>query len=183
MGNDNYMEIWKKKICLIGSDGVGKTSIILRYTQGTFSNSYLITLGCDFYEIQKKIVKNNKKINLNLVVWDIASQKNFEKIRSHYLQHANLVIIVADVNRLETNEFIDPWISDVKTNCPPNCPYIIVINKSDLVNEENLKKSVKILEEKYKNIKIFYSSAKSGKNIQSIFDYVGNYLVNENDDK
>ena len=176
------METWKKKICLIGSDGVGKTSIILRYTQGTFSNSYLITLGCDFYEIQKIVAQNEKKIELNLVVWDIASQKNFEKIRSHYLQHANLVIIVADVNRLEPKEFIDPWIFDVKTNCPSNCPYIIVINKSDLVNEEKLKKSVEILKDNYKNIKIFYSSAKSGKNINSIFDYVGNFLVNEIDD-
>ncbi len=176
------METWKKKICLIGSDGVGKTSIILRYTQGTFSNSYLITLGCDFYEIQKIIAKKNIKIDLNLVVWDIASQKNFEKIRSHYLQHANFVIIVADVNRLESKGFIDPWISDVKNNCPPNCPYIIVINKSDLVNEENLKKSVEILEKNYKNTKIFYSSAKSGKNVNSIFDYVGDFLVNESDD-
>ena len=175
------METWKKKICLIGSDGVGKTSIFIRHTQGTFSNSYLMTLGCDFYEIEKKILQNNKKINLNLFVWDIASQKNFEKIRSHYLQHANLVIIVVDVNRLEPKEFIDPWISDVKTNSPPDCPYIIVVNKSDLVDLEDLKKSVKILEKKYKNTKIIYSSAKSGNNISSIFEYVADYLVNEFD--
>ncbi|MHA1510671.1 MAG: Rab family GTPase [Promethearchaeota archaeon] len=172
------METWKKKICLIGSDGVGKTSIIIRYTQGTFSNSYLMTLGVDFYEIEKKILQNNKEIDLNLVVWDIASQKNFEKIRSHYLQHANLVIIVADVNRLEPKNFIEPWISDIKTNSPPNCPYIIVVNKSDLIDLEDLKKSVEKLKSKYKNVKIFYSSAKSGKNINSIFEYVADYLVN-----
>ena len=178
------MEIWKKKICLIGSDGVGKTSIILRYTQGTFSNSYLMTLGCDFYEVNlKRTTKENNEIELNLFVWDIASQKNFEKIRSHYLQHANLVIIVADVNRLEPKNFIDPWISDLKTNSPQNCPFIIVINKSDLITKEKLKESVELLENKYKNVKIFYSSAKSGKNISSIFEYVADYLVNEIDDK
>ena len=176
------MDTWKKKICLIGSDGVGKTSIIIRYTQGTFSNSYLMTLGVDFYEINyKRSKKGEGEVDLNLVVWDIASQKNFEKIRSHYLQHANLVIIVADVNRLEPKEFIDPWISDVKTNSPPDCPYIIVVNKSDLVNLEDLEKSVKILEKKYKNTKIIYSSAKSGKNVSSIFEYVADYLVNEFD--
>ena len=71
------METWKKKICLVGSDGVGKTSIILRYTQGTFSNSYLMTLGCDFYEVNLiRTNKDNMKIDLNLFVWDIASQKN-----------------------------------------------------------------------------------------------------------
>lgn len=177
------MDTWKKKICLIGSDGVGKTSIIIRYTQGTFSNSYLMTLGVDFYEINSKRSKKGEgEVDLNLFVWDIASQKNFEKIRSHYLQHANLVIIVVDVNRLEPRDFIDPWISDVKTNSPPNCPYIIVVNKSDLVDLEDLKKSVKILENNYKNTKIFYSSAKSGKNINSIFEYVADYLVNEIDD-
>jgi len=177
------METWKKKICLIGSDGVGKTSIIIRYTQGTFSNSYLMTLGCDFYEIDKQSLQNNKEIKLNLVVWDIASQKNFEKIRSHYLQHANLVIIVVDVNRLESNNFIEPWIADVKANSPPNCPYIIVVNKSDLVDIENLKKSIEKLEKIYKNTKIFYSSAKSGKNINSIFDYIAEFLINEINDK
>ena len=66
------METWKKKICLIGSDGVGKTSIIIRYTQGTFSNSYLMTLGCDFYEIEKQSLQNNKEIKLDLFIWDIA---------------------------------------------------------------------------------------------------------------
>jgi len=177
------MDTWKKKICLIGSDGVGKTSIIIRYTQGTFSNSYLMTLGVDFYEINSKRSKKGEgEVDLNLFIWDIASQKNFEKIRSHYLQHANLIIIVVDVNRLEPRDFIEPWISDVKTNSPPNCPYIIVVNKSDLVDLEDLKKSVKILENNYKNTKIFYSSAKSGKNINSIFEYVADYLVNEIDD-
>jgi len=141
-----------------------------------------MTLGVDFYEINyKRSKKGEGEVDLNLVVWDIASQKNFEKIRSHYLQHANLVIIVADVNRLEPKEFIDPWISDVKTNSPPDCPYIIVVNKSDLVNLEDLEKSVKILEKKYKNTKIIYSSAKSGKNVSSIFEYVADYLVNEFD--
>lgn len=40
----------QKKICLLGSDGVGKTSVVVRFTKGTFSNSYLVTLGVDFYE-------------------------------------------------------------------------------------------------------------------------------------
>ena len=177
------METWKKKICLIGSDGVGKTSIIIRYTQGTFSNSYLMTLGCDFYEVNlKRTNKKNIEIDLNLFVWDIASQKNFEKIRSHYLQHANLVIIVADVNRSDPKKFIDPWIADLKTNSSPNCPYIIVVNKSDLENTEKIKESVEILKKKYKDTKIFYSSAKSGKNIEAIFEYVAEYLVNEIND-
>ncbi|QEE15928.1 Rab family GTPase [Promethearchaeum syntrophicum] len=177
------METWKKKICLIGSDGVGKTSIIIRYTQGTFSNSYLMTLGCDFYEIEKKSLQNNKEINLGLVVWDIASQRNFEKIRSHYLQHANLVIIVVDVNRLEPKNFIEPWITDVKANSPPNCPYIIVVNKSDLIDLKDLQKSIEDLEKIYKNTKIFYSSAKSGENIDSIFNYIADFLINEIDEK
>ena len=177
------MDTWKKKICLIGSDGVGKTSIIIRYTEGTFSNSYLMTLGCDFYEIEKKSLQNDKEIKLNLFVWDIASQKNFEKIRSHYLQHANLVIIVVDINRLEPKNFIDPWITDVKENSPPNCPYIIVVNKSDLIDKDDLKMSIEKLEKIYENTKIFYSSAKSGKNIDSIFDYIAEFLINEINDK
>ncbi|MHA1718956.1 MAG: Rab family GTPase [Promethearchaeota archaeon] len=172
------MDAWKKKISLIGSDGVGKTSIIIRYTKGTFSNSYLMTLGCDFYEVNKRFMYKNDESSLDLFVWDIASQKSFEKIRSHYLQHTNFAIIVVDVNRAD-EDFISPWIKDLKANSPTNCPYIIVVNKSDLVETDEIAKIVENLKNKYKDTTIFYSSAKTGKNIHLIFDYITNFLIDE----
>lgn len=184
------MEVWKKKICLIGADGTGKTSIIIRYTQNTFSNSYLMTLGCDFYELNfKKNLPENKKTELSLLenrktkmklfVWDIASQKNFESMRSYYLQYTNLVVIVVDVNRRNPENFIDPWIKDVHESASEDCPYVIVLNKSDLVDEKTMKNIITDIGSRYKNIKIFHTSAKTGENINELFEYVADFLFKE----
>ena len=64
----------QRKVCLLGSDGVGKTSIVHRYTRGTFSSSYLVTLGVDFYEAEfKRDVKGNDDV-IFAQIWDLASQ-------------------------------------------------------------------------------------------------------------
>ena len=119
------------KVCFIGSEGVGKTSLILRYTKNTFSNSYLATIGCDFYEVD--FTRDNDI--LQVYVWDIASQKNFEQLKRNYLSSAHLTIICADVNRA-TEEYIDPWITDVKDCTDCEARYILSLTKIDLLEDQ-----------------------------------------------
>ncbi len=164
------MIVHRKKVCFIGSDGVGKTSIILRYTKNTFSNSYLMTLGCDFYDVAFEEDENK----LSVFIWDIASQKNFEKMRSYYLSYTNLTVIVVDVNRTEP-EYIDPWIEDVKKFCETGAPFLIALNKIDLLDESALKKTVASLKQKY-GVPVYSTSAKTGENVRPLFDDIGKLL-------
>ncbi|WP_457557628.1 Rab family GTPase [Candidatus Harpocratesius sp.] len=164
----------QKKICLLGSDGVGKTSVVVRFTKGTFSNSYLVTLGVDFYEYT--FIKKNEKEKRELIVqiWDLASQRSFQTMRSQYLSYSNFVIIVVDYNRI-TPDFIKPWIADIKKHAGKDVPFLIALNKIDLLNSEEESKVVKELESEY-NVKVFATSAKTGENIVEMFQYIADSL-------
>ena len=73
------------KVCVIGPDGVGKTSLILQYIKKFFISSYLPTLGVDFYTTQ--LIQENEVIEINL--WDIASQELFRPLKGYYLVHTS----------------------------------------------------------------------------------------------
>ena len=157
------------KVCFVGADGTGKTSLILRYTKNMFSNSYLPTIGCDFYDIT---ISND----LQIFLWDIASQKNFEKMRQYYLASSHLGVICVDIMR-HTEEFIDPWIQDIKSYVGKDCPFLIVVNKIDLMDSEgNVEAIIQKIEKKY-GTKVFYTSAKTGQNVTEMFELIGKTLV------
>ena len=127
----------QQKICLLGSDGVGKTSIILRYTKGTFSNSYLATLGVDFYE--KEYIKDTQpnkdnELILQAQIWDLASQKIFSNIRAQYLRNTHYAILVVDIQRAG-DEYIAPWIEDLRANAGDDIPF--EINRPDKEEDPN----------------------------------------------
>ena len=169
----------QQKICLLGSDGVGKTSIILRYTRGTFSNSYLATLGVDFYEKEYDldIKTENGDFVLQAQIWDLASQKIFSNIRSQYLRNTHYGILVVDIQRTG-DEYITPWIEDLHANAGEVVPYILVLNEIDLVKESEWRSIVKQLENDYR-VKIIPTSAKTGENISELFDFVVEELTQQ----
>jgi small GTP-binding protein len=165
------------KVCFIGADGTGKTSIILRYTKNTFSTSYLATIGCDFYEISYP----NEGDPIQVYLWDIASQKNFEIMRQHYLAYSHLTIVCVDINR-NTDEFISPWINDLKKYVSPDAEYILVLNKIDLEPKiERIKELQTQYEQKYK-VPVLITSAKTGENIGILFEEIGKklHIIGEN---
>lgn len=165
----------QKKVCLVGNDGVGKTSIVVRFTKGTFSNSYLVTLGVDFYEYTFTRPQENDD-KLIFQIWDLASQASFAIMRSQYLSFSNYVVIVVDHDRV-TSEYIQPWINDVKKHAGDNVPFLIALNKIDYLSSEQVEKIVKNLEEKF-NVKVFATSAKTGENVSEMFNFIADNLWN-----
>ncbi len=164
----------QRKVCLLGSDGVGKTSIIQRYTRGTFSSSYLVTLGVDFYETEFIRGTNEKRSSLLAQVWDLASQKTFVRIRAQYLSYTHFIVIVVDINRT-SDEFIQPWLEDLRAHAGKNVPFIIALNKIDLATDITIKEEIERLSNKY-GVEVFPTSAKTGKNIKNLFEFVGDKL-------
>ena len=101
----------QKKVCLLGGFGVGKTSLVRRYVQSIFSDTYLTTVGV---KIEKKMV-NVGAAEVALILWDIAGEDDITGIRTSYLRGAAGYFLVVDVTRGETLE-----ISQVDTgsgNC------------------------------------------------------------------
>ena len=88
----------QKKVCLLGGFGVGKTSLVKRYVQSIFSDTYLTTVGV---KMEKKMV-NVGAAEVALILWDIAGEDDISGIRTSYLRGAAGYFLVVDVTRGET---------------------------------------------------------------------------------
>jgi len=151
------------KIVVVG-DCVGKTSLIERYTKGTFRNDYKATIGANF--AVKSLSIKGKTITLQ--IWDLAGQPHYKDVRQqHFYKGASGVVYVFDVTRRETFENLNRWRREVTETCG-NIPSVIVGNKIDLLPREVEKKEG----ERYSkslNIPYFETSAATGKNIHKVF--------------
>ncbi len=162
-----------KKICMIGDFGVGKTSLIRRFVDRQFSDDYLSTVGV---KISRKIVdltgvKQQEKLNLQLLIWDLEGHTKFKAIAPSYLQGSSGAIIVADVSRIETLERLPEHIK-LFLSINPKSSFIIALNKSDLIDEEKLLKLIEIvqLQEGVDKVSVIYqTSAKTGLSVDEIF--------------
>lgn len=121
----------RKKILLIGDFSVGKTSLIRRYVDDAFDDSYLTTIGVKISKKQLKI----DEVECELLIWDIEGSTPLKSIPNSYFKGASGAIFVCDVNREETilrlNEHINTFLM---LNC--DAKHVIAYNKSDLLSTE-----------------------------------------------
>ena len=115
----------KFKILLFGAEAVGKTSLILRYVKNSFSDNIRKTIGANF--LMKEIDFENKHIKL--IIWDIAGQSKFERMRDVYYRGSQGAIGVFDVTRPETLDEIPIWMKSIKESVKSDIP-ILIIGKS-----------------------------------------------------
>lgn len=169
--SDDYKYLCK--IVLIGSSGVGKTSLIKQYTDNAFDNTYISTIGVDFKI--KNITVNNEIVKLQ--IWDTAGQERFRTITRSYYRGAHGIIIVFDVNDVESFHSIQGWILEVKENSHENVVISVIGNKDDL--EQKVKESdVKNLLDKM-DIKYDYqtTSAKMNHDVDELFSKMATNMV------
>jgi len=152
------METVNKKIILIGNIGVGKTSLVTRFINNTFSENYLSTIGV---KIDKKSIALNH-INVNLLVWDIAGEANFTNISKSYYLGAKGCVFVADCSRVNTFTDYKNQINDLEKKYP-DLKIIKVVNKIDLLTESEIKKLKK------QTLFDHYVSVKKGEFVHNIF--------------
>ena len=125
------------QLLIIGDSSVGKTSLITRYTNGTFKEEYLATVGLDYYS--KEEVINNKTINIKL--WDTAGQERYKSLTQNYFKNAEGVLLTYDITNSESFDNLKEWISSTKKNMEGKdifIPVIIIGNKIDMPNREIL---------------------------------------------
>ncbi|CAD8108183.1 unnamed protein product [Paramecium primaurelia] len=117
------------KLVIVGNSGVGKSSLLLRFSDDTFSDSYLTTIGVDFRF--KTLEIDGKKVKLQ--IWDTAGQERFRTITSAYYKGADGIVLVYDVSSLATFEDIDKfWINEVDSYAEKNVELLLLGNKSDI---------------------------------------------------
>src|SRR3984885_8979500 len=117
----------QRKVCILGGFGVGKTSLVRRYVQSIFSDTYLTTIGV---KIEKKTV-NVGAADVALILWDIAGEDEVTTIRTSYLRGAAGYFLVVDVTRGETLE-VAKSIQTRVTSEIGSVPFLFLFNKTDL---------------------------------------------------
>jgi len=152
------------KIVLIGDQAVGKTSLVLRYINNTFSEHYISTIGADFLIKDLELMR----APVRLMIWDLGGQQQWEGIRARYMQGSDGVILVFDVSRKESiQQYIGRWVQEVEDFIGDNIPLIVVGNKIDLKPQANLKEAAEIC--KIQQYPYLETSAKTGDRVEAMF--------------
>ena len=127
--NQDYDYLFKTLI--IGNSCVGKSNILLRFSENVFHESFLPTIGVDFKI--KNVDVNDKLVKLH--IWDTAGQERFKTITATYYKGAHGIILVYDITDRQSFQDIDNWLGEIQTHANPNVAKLLIGNKCDLENE------------------------------------------------
>jgi len=165
------------KILLIGDSGVGKSSILSRYADDTFSFDSHTTIGVDFKI--KTVIHENKCIKLQ--IWDTAGQERFRTITTSYYRGSHAIIIAFDLTNYESFNNVKTWISEIDKHISNKIFMVLVGTKSDLVSKIGVtKEMIDNLCQVY-NLEYIETSAKKSININALFTHIcDNLLVTPN---
>ncbi len=175
MKNSNIIS---KKICMLGSFGVGKTSLVRRFVYNKFEEKYLSTIGVHISHKTIEISDANQALSeqLKLILWDIAHIEKFNSVIKNYFRGSNGAIIVYDLSRPQTfkntESFLKPYLE-----MNPKSKNIFVGNKIDLIDEPEILKEQLLQNIPHNNSQLVMTSAKTGNNVETLFQKIGTMLI------
>ncbi len=171
------------KVALIGDAAVGKTSIRRKYLGKSFISSHIATIGVDF--AQKTVRVDDQPVQL--VIWDLAGQDGYGKVRKHYYQGCSALIMVYDITNRTSFDNTSAWLAESYKHAEEIIPIAVLANKADLRTPDNTIDLVsydegaaftKALRENLDVPTIFFeTSAKNGENIQESFTELTRILI------
>lgn len=160
----------KVKVCVVGEQAVGKTSLIRRYVLDQFDDRYIMTLGA---KVSKKALDlkapDGERVSMELLVWDIMGSKGFrELLREAYFHGAQGVLAVCDITRKESLQETRGWIENVHETVG-KVPVVLVANKADLKDQHAFgKEAMETMAAPY-GAAVVKTSAKTGENVEQAF--------------
>ena len=153
------------KLLLIGDSGVGKSCLLLRFSDDQFTPSFITTIGIDFKI--KTIELDGKRIKLQ--IWDTAGQERFRTITTAYYRGAMGILLVYDVTDEQSYQNIRNWIRNIEQHAADNVNKVLIGNKADMTFEKVVETSRgQALADEY-GIKFFETSAKTNANVVESF--------------
>ena len=169
-----------KKVCLIGDPGVGKTSLIRRFVLDQFSDDYLSTIGAKVTKKEKliDIKEHDLRVHLNLMIWDVAGQKEYQQFHEMYLKGMEGVLAVCDLSRRNTFERLKDALRLVEKHAG-DIPVVFMLNKVDLVDLSALDlRDINALASQ-RGIPVLPTSAKTGQNVEPSFSKLTMMIIRD----
>lgn len=160
-----------KKISLLGSFAVGKTSLVARFVHSMYTDAYHTTVGV---KVDKKELPVGEEI-VKLMIWDIAGKDEFFKPPDSYLKGSAGFLLVVDGTRVSTVAVAQELWSQVRT-VVGEIPLVLLINKCDLIAEWEVEDSA--LEPfQEAGVKIIKTSAKTGEQVEEAFEALARMMI------
>ncbi|EAL44946.1 small GTPase EhRabX34, putative [Entamoeba histolytica HM-3:IMSS] len=155
------------KFLIIGDTAVGKTAMLLRYTDNTFTDAFIATIGVDFKV--KKMEVNGKRLKIQVV----SGQEKFHTITQSYYRGSHAVIIVYDCTDKKTFESTKNWLAETEAEIAGSAVRLLVGNKCDMPKQVSTEEGQSFAN--CQHVHFMEVSAKTNTNIAEAF----NYLINE----
>ena len=175
---DPGSKTYKFKICLVGEEGVGKTSLIHRFVSGAFDESYIRTLGA---VVSKKTVSlgtmGDRPANVDMMILDIMGKRTFLQLfKEAYFHGAKGILAVFDVTKKQSLRDLTKWIDGVRESVGP-IPVYALGNKVDLTERRETEDQEASDVLRPYECPILYTSAKTGANVEQAFQSLAKTIV------
>jgi Ras-related protein Rab-18 len=170
------------KILLIGDAGVGKSSILLQFTDGYFNENLGSTIGVDFRIKVMTLEEPTGTKTIKATIWDTAGQERFRTLTSAYYRGAQGIIFVYDVSRKESFNELDSWLREVNTYAADGGKHLVKVllgNKIDREAQVNKADAIQWAEDK--GMLFLQSSAKTKEGIAHVFEEVVRKILDSPD--
>jgi small GTP-binding protein len=153
------------RLIIVGSGGVGKTSILKRLVEDSFTEDSIATIGVE--SESTVIMVENQKVKLR--IWDTAGQERFRSVAKSYYRKAVGVIVVYDLTDRKSFDELTTWFTDIHALGDPNAVIQLVGNKSDLADGRVVTLSEAEEFAEHHRIQYLETSAKAGANVREAF--------------
>jgi len=177
MADEEYDFIFK--VLLLGNSDVGKSSLILRYVDQVWSDTFVPTIGVDFKVKTSEL--QNKKIKMQ--IWDTAGQERFRNVISSYFRGAHGILLIYDVTNRDSFKNLENWLIEIEKNASENVLKILIGNKNDLVDEKEITTEEGEAFAKRNGMQFIETSAKMNTNVTEAFEALGKLMIEFNTEK
>lgn len=163
------------KYIIIGDSGVGKSCLLLQFTDKRFESSHDLTIGVEFGA--RMITIGDKLVKLQ--VWDTAGQESFRSITRSYYRGAAGALLVYDVTRRETFDHLQSWLEDCSENSNMNLTILLIGNKCDMVEKREVSEEEGRAFAAKNNLMFIETSAKTAHNVEEAFLRTGQAIYDK----
>ncbi|KAM3142513.1 hypothetical protein pb186bvf_005415 [Paramecium bursaria] len=173
------------KIVLVGNDffypqgdpKVGKSNLMQRYVEGTFSDQHQVTIGVEFSKKEITVAEEH----YSLQIWDTCGEEKFRALTRAYYQGAAAAILVYDITDQQSFQNLYKWMEDIDNNAA-GAIMLLVGNKVDLAENRVVEKSVAAKFANDKNLPYIETSAKDGRNVEQAFSMLSQGTIINNEE-